>query len=76
MLPTSLAFSEVEKSSIILSSQEIEKPEYATGIEKLTKTGHIQDYERGDTIHLVVVSPFGDTQKFNTSGTENGDFFP
>lgn len=75
ILTAPLAFSEVEETSITLSSQEIKKPEYATGIEKLTITGHVQSYERGDTIHLISISPSGDIIKYNTSGTEDGDFF-
>jgi len=74
IISTPLVFSEVEENSITQSSQEIKKPEYETGIKELTITGHIQGYERGDTIHLFSISPSGDIKKFNTTGTENGDF--
>lgn len=70
-----LAFSEVTENSITLSSHEIKKPEYSTGFEQLTITGNIQGYERGDSIHLFILSPSGDIKKFNAVGTKDGDYF-
>jgi len=72
---TSNGFSESEKSFLTLDSHEITKTQYATEVKKLTVTGYVSDYERGTVMHLFNVSPTGEMTKFNTTGTDDGDFF-
>ena len=72
---TDNGFSETHESYITLSSHEITKTQYSTEIKKLIVTGYVPDYERGNTVHLLNVSPSGEITKFNTTGTDDGNFF-
>lgn len=72
---TPQASSEELENHIILSSEEIQKPKAATGVEKLTVTGIISDYERGDIIDITIISSTNEIKEFSTFGSEKGKFF-
>ncbi|MHA7734031.1 hypothetical protein [Nitrosopumilus sp. S6] len=72
---TGMGFSEIQESHITLDSHEITKTQYSTEVKKLTVIGYVSDYERGTVVHLLNVSPTGEITKFNTTGTNEGDFF-
>ncbi|KEQ56907.1 hypothetical protein SCCGRSA3_02054 [Marine Group I thaumarchaeote SCGC RSA3] len=69
------AFSETQENHLTLSSHEITKTEYSTEVKKLTVTGHILNYERGEIVHLLNVFPSGEITRLNTTGTDDGNFF-
>lgn len=72
---TPVIFSETQEIFLSLSSYEITKTQYSTEVKKLIVSGYVPDYERGNTIHLFNVSPTGEITEFNTTGTDEGDFF-
>lgn len=74
LLFSPMAFSETQENSLTLSSQEITKTKYSTEVKELVVKGHVSNYERGNVIHLINIFPSGEMIRFNTTGTDDGNF--
>lgn len=68
------ALAEEPQESLVLSSQEIKKPEASAGVNALTIVGSVPEYDRGDYIHLECIMPSGESKEFVTFGSKEGDY--
>lgn len=64
-----------EKSYIAIDIEKFEQPNSKYNYQEITIFGHVEDYNRGEKVTIIIINPNGSQDEINTYASKKGKIY-